>query len=101
MAEDKCNCNMGTVIVAGAIGAAVGAVVALLLAPKPGPELRAELGEKAKVAGEKVKEVAEKAKEKASEVTAKVREHLEECEAEGAEGPEVSVEELEAAGNEA
>jgi len=35
------------------LGAAVGAVVALLLAPKPGPEMRAELGEKAKVAGER------------------------------------------------
>lgn len=76
MAREQGHGILGTALVAGAVGAAVGALVALLLAPKPGKELRAELGEKAKEAGEKVKEAAGHAREKASQWVAQARERL-------------------------
>ena len=63
MASDKGGSDLGTAIIAGAIGATVGAVVALLLAPKTGAELRAEIGEKAKDVAEKARECAAKAAE--------------------------------------
>ncbi len=69
MAREQGGSDLGTVIVAGAIGAAVGAVVALMLAPKAGTEFRAELGEK-------TREYAEKAKEKVSEVAEIARERV-------------------------
>jgi len=66
MSEERGSTGLGTVILAGAIGAAVGAVVALLLAPRPGKETRAEWGEKAR-------ELVTKAKEKVEEVSTTVR----------------------------
>ena len=90
MAQDKGGSDLGTVIVAGAVGAAVGAVVALLLAPKPGGELRAELGEKAK-------EYVDIAKEKASEVATAAREKVESI---ACEDEEAAPEEAEATGEE-
>lgn len=80
MSSDRGGSDLGTVIIAGAIGATVGAVVALMLAPKAGAELRADLGEKAKEYAEKAKEtaaeVAEKAREAAHEVAEKAREKV-------------------------
>jgi len=69
MASERSSSDLGTIIVAGAVGAAVGAVVALMLAPKPGGELRAELGEKAK-------DYAEIAKERAAQVASRAREKV-------------------------
>jgi gas vesicle protein len=66
MSEDRGSNGLGTVIVAGAIGAAVGAVMALLLAPRPGKETRADWGEKAL-------DLVSRAKEKAEEVSANIR----------------------------
>ena len=60
MAEDRGGSDLGTVIIAGAVGAAVGAAVALLLTSKAGDELRADLGEKAKTVAARVREKAEK-----------------------------------------
>lgn len=66
MSEERGSNGLGTVIIAGAIGAAVGAVVALLLAPRPGKETRADWGEKAR-------DFVSKAKGKAEEVCAGIR----------------------------
>ena len=46
----------GTVMLAFLIGAAVGAVVALLYAPAPGNEMREFLGDKAREGAKKAKE---------------------------------------------
>lgn len=66
MSEERGGNGLGTVILAGAIGAAVGAVVALLLAPRPGKETRADWGTKAR-------ELVNKAKGRAEEVSASLR----------------------------
>ncbi|MGQ9730869.1 MAG: YtxH domain-containing protein [Candidatus Zipacnadales bacterium] len=73
--------GMGTelahLLLAGIIGVLVGAGLGLLLAPKPGAELRADLkaqastaAEKAQVVQEKARELVEAAKQKISELQA-------------------------------
>lgn len=52
-----------------ASGLLIGAVTALLLAPKSGKELRADIADGAKVGAEKVKEVSHKVAESAKDVT--------------------------------
>jgi len=80
MSSERGGSDLGTIIIAGAIGATVGAVVALLLAPKSGSELRAEISDKAKEYAEKAKEtaheVAEKAREAAHDVAEKAKEKV-------------------------
>ncbi len=80
MSSERGGSDLGTIIIAGAIGATVGAVVALLLAPKSGSELRADIGDKAREYAEKAKEtaheVAEKAREAAHEVAERAREKV-------------------------
>lgn len=67
MSEDRSGIGVGTVLMAGVLGGLAGAALGLLLAPKAGTELRAELGEKAKGAAEKARDLAERAVEKAEE----------------------------------
>lgn len=80
MADHGSGSDLGTIIIAGAVGAAVGAVVALLLAPKAGNEMRAELGEKAKgyaeIAREKAGHVAQMARDKVAHARDSVQAEL-------------------------
>ena len=77
---------------AGVVGAAIGAAVALLLAPKAGSELREELKKTAAVAGERLTEasqtVAEKVKVKAQEVGQKVQEAAQSAKEKAEHAPE-------------
>lgn len=57
-----------------AIGAAAGAVTALLFAPKPGRELRKDIADGARQVGEKTQEIAEKVGEQATQLASKVKE---------------------------
>lgn len=61
------------ILVAFGAGALVGAVAALLLAPKSGAETRRELGEFAENALEKGRSTAERAKDKTREVADRAR----------------------------
>lgn len=67
MSDDRRGVGAETVILAGILGGIAGAALGLLLAPKAGSELRADLGVKAKEAGGKARELAELACEKAEE----------------------------------
>ena len=58
------------------MGAAVGAAIGFLYAPKPGSETRELLKHKAEEAREKASEVAEKAKETAAGARKRVEEKL-------------------------
>lgn len=49
------------------LGAAAGAVIAMLTTPKPGREMRDELAEKARDAAEKAREAADKARDEAGD----------------------------------
>jgi gas vesicle protein len=62
MSEDKSSGATG-VVVAFALGAVVGAAVALLFAPAKGEETREFLGEKAREGRDKVAEAAQKTRE--------------------------------------
>lgn len=81
MAEDK---NAGWVLASFALGAILGAALALMLTPQTGKEAR-----------ERLKDVAEKAKEiaieKAKELLEEAKERIKK-EGEGKEGMEVEVE---------
>src|SRR5699024_3715053 len=67
--------NNGKGFLLGAlIGSAVGAVTALLLAPKPGAELRQDIGEGTKKALNKADEFKDTVQEKTGEYTEKARE---------------------------
>lgn len=64
----------GKGFVTGAVvGSLLGAVTALLFAPKPGKELRADITEQAKVVGEKTGEIASTVKTHATEWVDKVK----------------------------
>ena len=55
--------DMARMLVAGLVGAVIGASIGLLLAPKPGVELRSDIREKAGTAAEKAHVVQAKAKD--------------------------------------
>jgi gas vesicle protein len=64
----------GKGFVTGAVvGSLLGAVTALLFAPKPGKELRADITEQAKVVGEKTGDIASTVKTHATELVDKVK----------------------------
>jgi len=60
---------------AGLIGAVIGASLGLLLAPKPGTELRSEIRVKAGTAAEKAHAVQEKARDLVEAAKHKLEEH--------------------------
>ena len=57
-------------------GAAIGAAIGFLYAPRPGTETRAMLKEKAEKAAEMAREAAEKAREAAAETRERIEEKL-------------------------
>lgn len=63
MSEEKGVCA-GTVLVSFVAGAAIGAVVALLYAPKSGQEMRENIADLTEDAVDKIKEYAKEAQEK-------------------------------------
>ena len=65
--------NWGEITVAFVVGAAVGATLGILFAPKSGKETRAIIKEKAQEVGEKAGEIFESAKEKVVEVGSKAK----------------------------
>jgi gas vesicle protein len=64
MSEEEKGISAGTVILSFLAGAAVGAGVALLVAPKTGEELRATIKDLADDAVDKIKEYASEAQDK-------------------------------------
>jgi len=62
------------VVGAAAIGALIGAGVALLMAPKPGSELREDLKSSAQAAIEKLQQVAEQVGDQVKAATAQIAE---------------------------
>ncbi|MHB8123026.1 MAG: YtxH domain-containing protein [Desulfuromonadaceae bacterium] len=62
--SDKCNVSAGTVLVSFAAGAAIGAGLALLYAPKSGREMRENILDLTEDAVDKIKEYAKEAQEK-------------------------------------
>lgn len=62
--SDKCNVSAGTVLVSFAAGAAIGAGLALLYAPKNGREMRENILDLTEDAVDKIKEYAKEAQEK-------------------------------------
>ncbi len=69
--------SAGGVALAFLLGSAVGAGLALLVAPKSGPETRELLKEQANVAKDEALKVADEVKEKASELLEKSKEVVE------------------------
>jgi gas vesicle protein len=63
MSEEKGICT-GTVLVSFVAGAAIGAGLALLYAPKSGPEMRETIADFAEDAVDKIKEYTKEAQEK-------------------------------------
>jgi gas vesicle protein len=63
MSEERGVCA-GTVLVSFAAGAAIGAVLALLYAPKSGQEMRENIADLTEDAVDKIKEYAKEAQEK-------------------------------------
>lgn len=62
--SDKCEVSAGTVLVSFVAGAAIGAGLALLYAPKSGREMRENLLDLTEDAVDKIKEYAKEAQEK-------------------------------------
>ena len=62
--SDKCEVSAGTVLVSFAAGAAIGAGLALLYAPKSGREMREDILDLTEDAVDKIKEYAKEAQEK-------------------------------------
>ena len=62
--SDKCEVSAGTVLVSFVAGAAIGAGLALLYAPKSGREMRESLVDLTEDAVDKIKEYAKEAQEK-------------------------------------
>lgn len=58
------------------LGVLIGAVLGLLFAPKPGEEIRGELGQRLHDLSEKVRELAQQAYEKGGETVRNVRERV-------------------------
>ncbi len=75
--DDRGGTGLFSVIGALVVGAAVGAVLGLLFAPKSGKELREEIKEKAAEGAEELKAKAEELKTKAEDIAHQVREHIE------------------------
>ena len=71
MLQNEKKFGAGSIILSFFIGGIVGAGVALLVAPKSGPEARKQIKEFAEGAKEKAETYIEKVKEKASEVVDK------------------------------
>ncbi len=67
------------------LGAILGGIAALLLAPKPGDELREEIGKTATGAKEKAEDLKEQMTAKYQDLTSRVDEHLQEHREEAAE----------------
>jgi len=65
----SCNNNAAAAVIAFVSGAVIGTVAALLLAPKPGCEVREKLSDLGETAADKVKRYAREAKFKASSKT--------------------------------
>lgn len=65
----SCNDNAAAAVIAFVSGAVIGSVAALLLAPKPGREVREQLSEMGETATERVKRYTREAKFKASSKT--------------------------------
>ncbi len=62
--SDKCEVSAGTVLVSFVAGAAIGAGLALLYAPKSGREIREDIVDITEDAVDKIKEYAREAQEK-------------------------------------
>ena len=62
--SDKCEVSAGTVLVSFVAGAAIGAGLALLYAPKSGWEIREDIVDLTEDAVDKIKEYAREAQEK-------------------------------------
>ena len=62
--SDKCEVSAGTVLVSFVAGAAIGAGLALLYAPKSGREMRENILDLTEDAVDKIKEYAKEAQEK-------------------------------------
>lgn len=62
--SDKCDVSTGTVLVSFIAGAAIGAGLALLYAPKSGREMRENILDLTEDAVDKIKEYAKEAQEK-------------------------------------
>jgi gas vesicle protein len=65
----SCNDNAAAAVIAFVSGAVIGSVAALLLAPKPGREVREKLSDLGENAAKKVKRYAREAKFKATTKT--------------------------------
>ncbi|MHA0857869.1 YtxH domain-containing protein [Paenibacillus sp. CMAA1364] len=75
MSKENNNCSVegnNTFLKGALIGGLLGAAAALLFAPKPGVELRGDLGDKLSLATDKTKEVATVVSDKASELAKNV-----------------------------
>ena len=79
--------DIARMLIAGLIGAAIGASLGLLLAPKTGSELRHDIREKAGTAAEKAHVVQEKAKDLVEAAKQKIGERRAAGAAEQAEEP--------------
>jgi gas vesicle protein len=62
--SDNCEVSAGTVLVSFVAGAAIGAVFALLYAPKSGREMRDDIHDLTEDAVDKIKEYAKEAQDK-------------------------------------
>lgn len=62
--SEKCDVSTGTVLVSFIAGAAIGAAMALLYAPKSGREMREDILDLTEDAVDKIKEYAKEAQEK-------------------------------------
>ncbi len=67
--------EIARMLIAGLVGAVIGASLGLLLAPKTGTELRSGLREKAGTAAEKAHVVQERAKDLVEAAKHKIEEH--------------------------
>lgn len=78
------------------LGALIGGIVALLLAPKSGEELRGEIGEAAAHAKERAEDLKAQMAGKYDDLRSKVEEHLKEHAQDAAQATEELAEEVEA-----
>lgn len=74
MSENNNNMNGKDFLLGAVVGAAVGAISALLLAPKAGKELRGDLATQYSTVSEKTQEIAGVVKSKGSEYAGKAKE---------------------------
>ena len=76
MADHKVNAK--NFLFGAAVGGLIGAVAALLFAPKSGKELRTDISEHAAAAAEKTKKIAEDVSQHTQKITQNVSEHTQE-----------------------